>query len=126
MAKTYYQLTDPQTGLNKFKEGTFKGISLIADKVTNKNVTKVSGLEQLAPSTTSPEELVKQIHGFAHQLQVKFASSATVQNLPGKNAGREVQLQGNFLEEVENLLVNEYGVNKDFIATQNKLGRKKK
>ena len=55
MAKTYYQLTDPQTGLNKFKEGTFKGITITADKITNKNVTKVSGLEQLAPSTTTPE-----------------------------------------------------------------------
>ena len=54
MAKTYYQLTDPQTGLNKFKEGTFKGVTITADKVTNKNVTKVSGLEQLAPSTTTP------------------------------------------------------------------------
>ena len=55
MAKTYYQLTDPQTGLNKFKEGTFKGIIITADKITNKNVTKVSGLQQLAPSTTTPE-----------------------------------------------------------------------
>jgi hypothetical protein len=61
---------------------------LIADKVINKNVTKIIGIELFAPSNVEPEELVKQIHGFAHQLQVKFASSATVQNLPGKNAGK--------------------------------------
>ena len=70
--------------------------------------------------------MVKQIHGFAQQLQVKFACSATVQNLPGKNAGREVQLQGNFLEEVESLLMQEYGVSKEHISTVNKLGKKKK
>jgi hypothetical protein len=61
---------------------------LIADKVINKNVTKIIGIELFAPSNVEQEELVKQIHGFAHQLQVKFASSATVQNLPGKNAGK--------------------------------------
>lgn len=66
----------------------FKGIQLIADKVINKNVTKIIGLESFAPSNIEPEELVKQIHGFSHLLQVKFASSATVQNLPGKNAGK--------------------------------------
>jgi len=40
-----------------------------------------------APNT-EPEELVKQIHGFANTLQLRFASSASVQNLPGKNAGK--------------------------------------
>ena len=54
----------------------------------NKNVTKITGLETFIPVNYKEDEIVKQIHGFAHQLQLKFASSATVQNLPGKNAGR--------------------------------------
>jgi hypothetical protein len=87
LATPYYSISDKEANLNKFKEGVFKGIQLIADKVINKNVTKIIGLETFAPST-EPEELVKQIHGFAHLLQVKFASSASVQNLPGKNAGK--------------------------------------
>jgi translation initiation factor 1 (eIF-1/SUI1) len=49
--------------------------------------------------------LVKQIHGLAQNLQIKFASSCTVQNLPGKNAGKEILLQGNFIEELESLLI---------------------
>ena len=71
-----------------FREGTFKGIQIITDKVMNKNVTKVIGLETFIPPTYKEDEVVKQIHGFAHHLQVKFASSATVQNLPGKGAGK--------------------------------------
>ena len=98
----------------------------MADKVTNKNVTKVSGIENLAASNTPHDELVKQIHGFAHSLQIKFASSSTVQNLPGRNAGREIVIQGNFLEEVESLLVDEYEVDRQHITTHNKLGKKKK
>lgn len=69
---------------------------------------------------------MKQIHGFAHQLQVKFASSATVQNLPGKNAGKEIVVQGNFVDELEALFNAEFGIKKDYITIQNKLGKKKK
>ena len=70
--------------------------------------------------------MVKQIHGFSHALQVRFASSAGVQNLPGKNAGREVVLQGNFVEELEGLLVGEYGLKKECITVNNRLNKKKK
>ena len=72
----------------------------------NKNVTKVIGLESFIPASFKEDEVVKQIHGFAHQLQVKFASSATVQNLPGKGAGREVVIQGNFVEELEGMFTS--------------------
>jgi hypothetical protein len=54
----------------------------------NKNVTKIIGLENFIPSTVHEDEAVKQIHGFSNTLQLKFASSANVQNLPGKNAGK--------------------------------------
>ena len=59
-------------------------------------------------------------------MQVKFASSATVQNLPGKNAGKEVVIQGNFVDELEGMFTTEYGIKKDCITVQNKLGKKKK
>lgn len=72
----------------------------MADKVMNKNVTKIMGIEIFIPANTKEDEIVKQIHGFAHELQLKFASNATVQNLPGKNAGREIVIQGNFADEL--------------------------
>ena len=59
-------------------------------------------------------------------MQVKFASSATVQNLSGKNAGKEVVIQGNFVDELEGMFMTEYGIKKDCITVQNKLGKKKK
>ena len=92
----------------------------------NKNVTKVIGLQTFIPATFKEDEVVKQIHGFAHQLQVKFASSATVQNLPGKNAGREVVIQGNFVDELEGMFMSDYSIKKECITIQNKLGKKKK
>ena len=92
----------------------------------NKNVTKVIGLQTFIPATFKEDEVVKQIHGFAHQLQVKFASSATVQNLPGKNAGREVVIQGNFVDELEGMFISDYNIKKECITIQNKLGKKKK
>lgn len=70
--------------------------------------------------------MVRQIHGFSHFLQVKFASSSTVQNLPGKNAGKEVVVQGNFVDELESMFTMEYGLKKECISIQNKLGKKKK
>ena len=92
----------------------------------NKNVTKILGLETFIPATFKEDEVVRQVHGFAHYLQVKFASSCAVQNLPGKNAGKEVVLQGNFVEELEALLVGEYGLKKECVSINNKLGKKKK
>jgi translation initiation factor 1 (eIF-1/SUI1) len=89
-------------------------------------VTKIIGLESFAPSNVEADELVKQIHGFAHQLQVKFASSSNVLNLPGKNAGKEIVIQGNFVDELEALFMAEFGIKKDYITIQNKLGKKKK
>ena len=66
----------------------------------NKNVTKIIGLETFIPSNFKEDEVVRQIHGFSHYLQLKFASSSTVQNLPGKNAGREIIVQGNFADDL--------------------------
>lgn len=48
-------------------------------------MTRILGLELFI---TPKNEADDQIHGFAHQLQTKFACSVNVQNLPGKNAGK--------------------------------------
>lgn len=55
LALPYYNMVDKANGLNKFKEGTFKGIQLIADKIINKNVTKIIGIESFSPSTVEAD-----------------------------------------------------------------------
>jgi len=50
-------------------------------------VTRISGLELFITPKTEADD---QIHGFANTLQTKFACSVNVQNLPGKNAGKEI------------------------------------
>lgn len=51
-ASPYFHVFDEQNGVDIFKyflftfrDGTFKGIQIIAEKVNNKNVTRVLGLE---------------------------------------------------------------------------------
>ncbi len=78
---------------------------VIANKIMNKNVTKIIVLETFIPAGTS---------------------SGTVQNLPWKNLRKEVVVQGNFADELEALLTDEYGLRKDYVSIQNKLDKKKK
>lgn len=40
-----YRLEDKENGIDLFKEGSFKGIQIVAEKANNKNITKVIGLE---------------------------------------------------------------------------------
>jgi len=67
----------------------------VAEKVSNKNVTRVSGLELFITPKTEADD---QINGFAHTLQLKFACSVNIHNLPGKNAGKEIIIHGTFLD----------------------------
>lgn len=46
--------------------------------------------------------------------------------MPGKNAGKEIVVQGNFVDELEALFTAEFGIKKEHITIQNKLGKKKK
>lgn len=59
-------------------------------------------------------------------LKEKFACSVNVQNLPGKNAGKEVIVHGHFINELEEMFVEEYKINEEYITSQNKLDKKKK
>jgi hypothetical protein len=75
---------------------------------------------------TPKNETDDQINGFAHTLQTKFACSVNVQNLPGKNAGKEIIVHGAFLDELEEMFATEYELPSKFISTLNKLDKKKK
>lgn len=58
---------------------------------------------------------------FANKLKQKFACSVNVQNLPGKNAGKEIIAHGSFIGELEEIFTEEYKINAEYIKTQNKL-----
>ncbi len=40
------------------------------------------------------------MYGFSNLLQQKFACSINLQNLPGKNAGKEMIIHGAFLDQM--------------------------
>ncbi len=41
----YYKVVDLKTKEEEVKQGAFKGVTLVTEKVHNKNITKISGLE---------------------------------------------------------------------------------
>lgn len=60
-------------------------------------------------------------------LQVKLACSASSQEMPGKNSlGKVVEVQGNFLSHLTDMLSNECKIDKAFIQQVDKLGKKKR
>lgn len=59
-------------------------------------------------------------------LQQKFNCSVSAHNLPKKGAGKELMIQGNFLDEVVEMLTEDYKIKKEYITTTNKLDKKKK
>lgn len=86
-SSTAYRMIDKEQDIDISKEGTFKGISLIAEKANNKNITKMIGLETFI---TPKKEAEEQLNWLANMLQQKFACSVNLQNLPGKNAGKVI------------------------------------
>jgi len=56
----------------------FKGISITAEKAHNKNITKLTGLEQFGID----------LNDMSGKFQLKFACSVSLHDLPGKNAGK--------------------------------------
>ena len=125
MKKTtaFHHISDKPNDFESFREGEFKGIQIFAEKANNKNITRLLGLEIfMIPKA----EVDRQIHGLANMFQQKFACSVNVQNLPGKNAGKEIVLHGTFLDQLEEFFTMEHGVKKGWITTVNKLDKKKK
>ncbi|GLI62284.1 hypothetical protein VaNZ11_004846 [Volvox africanus] len=70
----------------------------------NKRVTKVVGLE---PFFVDLEQV-------AGECQRRFACSTNLVELPGKGAGHEVILQGSFVEQVADFLMQQYGIPKKY------------
>jgi translation initiation factor 2D len=89
---------------------------VVEQRQARKFVTKVSGLETFA---ISPEEV-------AHNLQKKFAAATTINQLPAKGAGVEVQVQGNFLSDLEEYLIAQYSIPRKYVEATDKTHKKKK
>lgn len=47
-------------------------------------------------------------------------------NLPKKGAGKELMIQGTFIDELQEMLSEDYRIKKEYISTKNKLDKKKK
>ncbi|PNW83028.1 hypothetical protein CHLRE_06g303650v5 [Chlamydomonas reinhardtii] len=74
----------------------------------NKRVTKIAGLEAFL---VDPEVV-------AGECQRKFACSTSVVDLPGKNTGQEVVLQGSFPEKAADFLMTTYGIPKKYFLVK--------
>jgi len=110
------------TVVENFKDGTetvikgkFQGVSLTIERVMNKKVTKIKGLETF---------------GLVHkkitsQFQQKFSCSVTIDETLG--AGNHfIILQGDHSTTVPTYLTTSLGINRKYISIENKLPAKKK
>ncbi|GAQ79177.1 eukaryotic translation initiation factor SUI1 family protein [Klebsormidium nitens] len=96
------------------RKGALKNMQIVAEqRQGRKKVTKVTGLESFL---VDPERL-------AEELQRKFASSSTVQEVPGKKDASEVLVQGGVLEDLGRYLVQQYGIPKKYIEIMDKTKR---
>lgn len=87
------------------KKGSAPSVHVSVEKRQgNKRITKIVGVEDflIDPSAVAAE------------CQRKFACSSTTHDLPGKNQGMEVVIQGNVADEVVEHLVQAYGIPKSF------------
>jgi hypothetical protein len=119
----FHQLSDKENGLMEFRPGKFSGIHVSAEKSNNKNITTLSGFELfLVPK----DKVNQQTTNFISLLQQKFNSNVSAHNLQRKAGGKELSIQGHFLDEVVALLVDDFKIRKEYITTTNKLDKKKK
>lgn len=99
--------------LEQISKGQVKNISIQTEdrQGGRKHVTKIAHVEAFG---LNPEEL-------GGILQRKFQTSSSVQKLPGKNeAGKEISLQGDLLQEVAAFLAASYGIHAQYITVVSK------
>jgi len=72
------------------------------------------------------EKVNQQTANFIQLLQQKFNSSVSSHNLQKKSGGKELSIQGHFLDEVITMLVDEFKIKREYITSTNKLDKKKK
>ncbi|KAG2432033.1 hypothetical protein HYH02_013103 [Chlamydomonas schloesseri] len=91
------------------RKGAPPAVSISTEKRQgNKRVTKIAGLEAFL---VDPEVV-------AGECQRKFACSTSVVDLPGKNTGQEVVLQGSFPEKAADFLMTTYGIPKKYFLVK--------
>ena len=97
------------------KKGRFKGITITAEKDHNKNITRVAGLSFFQVNFDK----------LRTHWQTKFAGSVTLNDLPDKkHPGKEIVVQGPWLNAVTDFLVDEMKIGRGIISIVNKLGKK--
>ncbi len=74
----YHRIVSLSDGKSEVKQGAFKGIHLVAEKAHNKNITKINGLESFGFNLNS----------LSSKLQVKFACSVSIHEMPGKSGSK--------------------------------------
>lgn len=94
-----------------------------AEKSNNKNITTLSDFEIFI---VPKDKVSQQTANFISLLQQKFNSSVSAHNLQRKAGGKELSIQGHFLDEVVAMLVDDFKIRKEYITTTNKLDKKKK
>lgn len=72
--------------------GSFKAVSITAEKAHNKNITKITGLEPFCFD----------LNDLSSQFQLKFACSVSIHDLPGKNTGKVVLFLKKYLFSLKN------------------------
>ncbi|XP_077863853.1 eukaryotic translation initiation factor 2D-like, partial [Saccoglossus kowalevskii] len=105
-----YQLTFPGQTIAKnsgIKKGKVPSITINVEKRTgNKKVTLVQNLEVFGIDPKS----------FARTVQVNVAASTSISPLPGNGAGFQVLIQGNQINYVAQLLLDEFKILKKYIV----------
>ncbi|KAK4010711.1 hypothetical protein OUZ56_019841 [Daphnia magna] len=102
---TVYEMIFPHQTAPVIVKGELEPVEITtASRAGNKKVTLISGLETYRID----------LDEFAHRCQVGVAASTTITNSPAKK-GQVVLVQGNQIGFVGNLLVDEYGIPKQFI-----------
>ncbi|PRP75598.1 hypothetical protein PROFUN_15643 [Planoprotostelium fungivorum] len=98
------------------KKGNPSTITITADRRQgNKVVTHIAGLESYG---ISPLDI-------AGEFNKMFAASTSVQQLPGKTAGKEVLVQGDNIKKIEEYLMEEFEIPAKYIQSKG-LEKKKK
>eukprot|EP01117_Protostelium_nocturnum_P006218 TRINITY_DN2241_c0_g1_i1.p1 TRINITY_DN2241_c0_g1~~TRINITY_DN2241_c0_g1_i1.p1 ORF type:complete len:453 (+),score=112.17 TRINITY_DN2241_c0_g1_i1:539-1897(+) len=82
----------------------------LEDRQQRKHITHIFGLESFGinPNSVSSE------------FNKLFAASTTVQQLPGKTAGKEVLIQGDFVKEIATYIIEKYSIPKKYLQASHK------
>ncbi len=112
--KPFYAITvDGETTIHK---GEVPPVQVVCEqRQGKKHVTRVAGLETFGVNLSE----------LASEFSKLFAASSVVQQLPGKNAGEEVLIQGNVISGCVDHLTMKLNIPKKYIQILDKSTKKK-